>query len=482
MAYVRRRGKQLLIVHGSRDPDTGQVRQEVLLTLYSQGEALAALGKKDPSSALLLEQLLAHQYPHLRLNWKRLRAGIEDNLEALPAFYDHKEERLLVRFRDDLRAFVRQLMLADPQSLFPASRLVEEHRAELEYVADLVAWRLEVGPQTANEWNRDNPFYWRFALQGRDLPPDILEHGTALLGRRELGRAEAAFRLATECFPDDPLGWKYLGVVALDRGEAEAAIPRFREAVERARRRLPRRLTSKAARRHDAWRAYESSLACLAQAEARAGKPADALETCRRLEQDGGDKASIGSLQASIHLDTGAWVAALEAAEPLRRIWPSESFIAGFAAFELGRPAKAREMFLHGALNQPRTARILARLKVRSEPEAEEVRDHNSAVDLLNNLPHYLGRRSAAARRFLRTLLRHPRVAALLDEKRVATRRWHTERSGGTSDAYRRMMEMQDVAFARHESVCLASPVAEGGSCSGGPSNTTVQSRNNLTS
>src|SRR5436309_1217699 len=66
MAYVRRRGNQLAIVHGFRDPETREVRQEILLTLYSKAEARAALGEDPGNNAHLLEGLLAEQHPGLR--------------------------------------------------------------------------------------------------------------------------------------------------------------------------------------------------------------------------------------------------------------------------------------------------------------------------------------------------------------------------------------------------------------------------------
>jgi hypothetical protein len=35
MAYVRRRGNQLAIVQGEREPGTGKVQQRILFTLYN---------------------------------------------------------------------------------------------------------------------------------------------------------------------------------------------------------------------------------------------------------------------------------------------------------------------------------------------------------------------------------------------------------------------------------------------------------------
>jgi len=56
-------------------------------------------------------------------------------------------------------------MLADPQDFVAAGNLIQEHRVELEYLADLIQWRLKLREQEHNQWNLDNPFYWRFTLQ-----------------------------------------------------------------------------------------------------------------------------------------------------------------------------------------------------------------------------------------------------------------------------------------------------------------------------
>ena len=46
MAYVRRRGNQVAVVHGEREPNTRAVQQQILFTLYSRPEALEALGAR----------------------------------------------------------------------------------------------------------------------------------------------------------------------------------------------------------------------------------------------------------------------------------------------------------------------------------------------------------------------------------------------------------------------------------------------------
>jgi hypothetical protein len=40
------------------------------------------------------------------------------------------------------------------------AHVIQQHRHELEYLADLIHWRLELREQKPTEWNADNPFYW----------------------------------------------------------------------------------------------------------------------------------------------------------------------------------------------------------------------------------------------------------------------------------------------------------------------------------
>jgi hypothetical protein len=68
MPYVRKRGKQIAIVHGERDPETGKVQQRILFTIYSKAEALRIIGRKDKSNARYFQDLLAHEYSGIRFD------------------------------------------------------------------------------------------------------------------------------------------------------------------------------------------------------------------------------------------------------------------------------------------------------------------------------------------------------------------------------------------------------------------------------
>src|SRR5688572_3841516 len=64
MAYVRKRGRQLALVHGARDPATGKVEQQIIFTIYSKAEALEVLGRRGGGEgARRFAALLQDRYP-----------------------------------------------------------------------------------------------------------------------------------------------------------------------------------------------------------------------------------------------------------------------------------------------------------------------------------------------------------------------------------------------------------------------------------
>jgi tetratricopeptide (TPR) repeat protein len=93
--------------------------------------------------------------------------------------------------------------------------------------------------------NADNPFYRRFALQGRDVPPDTEEHAAGLYERREHQRAAAVFRLLVDCFDGYAEGYNYLGLIALSQRQLDEAIEHFRKTIELGRKRFPARIGKK---------------------------------------------------------------------------------------------------------------------------------------------------------------------------------------------------------------------------------------------
>lgn len=447
MAYVRRRGNQLAIVRGARHPETKKVEQEILFTLYSRGEALAAIGK-DGGDAFRFQSLVEHAHPDVRFDWKAISRAISENLDVLPGTYDYRSTRLQAGFRRDLLAFARQVVLTDPLGSTSARQVVDEHREALEYVRELIDRRLAAPAQVESEWTADNAFYWRFASRPSDVPEDVEEHAAEQYARQEYGRAAAAFRLLTEAFPDYAEGHNYLGLIALDQGRAAEAIGHFERTAEVGRRLLPRRMARSAWWSDHRTRPYMRGLRNLALALVQAKRYAEALATCDRLETECDDKITASAHRASAYLDTGRWREALESAVFIHQISPGDSLLAAFAAFELGREPEARALFLHAALNRPRSVGRVVGARFVAPRDRDEAVDHNDGVLLARTLDDFLRKRRPASRRFFTGLWEHPMVKDLREEVAVVTARWQADRKGQDRAAFERMQELRSWGFA----------------------------------
>jgi tetratricopeptide (TPR) repeat protein len=426
MAYVRERGRQLAIVEGRRDPETGKVRQDVLFTIYSRSEALEILGQGGKGGARQFENLMKHRFPGLRLDWKKIRAAIGKSLEVLPETYEYKAVRLHASFRSDLCGFLRQIAQADPQSLYPAAQLIAGHRHELEFLGELIRWRLKTCDQEENEWNRDDPFFWRFALAHDGVPPEVEEMASELCRKGKDEAARAVFRLLLESFGEYPEGHEHLGEIAFDSGELEEAAREFERTIELGGRKLPRRIARK-----DWWmihetRVYIRGLMGLALTLNRAGKYEEALTFCARLDEECHDLIRARYGQGRVFLNTGRWREALDAGDYLHNIYPEENLIAALAAFELGLAEEATWRFLHAALTHPRAVRMMLDLKTPGlrTTDYEDVSDHNAGVGMLRDLDAFRSRQRPASRRFFRDLLARPEVVRLLEERAAVIRRW----------------------------------------------------------
>ncbi len=121
------------------------------------------------------------------------------------------------QFREDLLSFARQIIPVDHQDLESSAKVIATHRYELEFLHELISWRLEQSSHEKNEWNTDNPFYWRFAMRGRGVPPESEETAVGYLERREYQKAVVIFRMLVDTFDDYADSHNYLGLIALDQ-------------------------------------------------------------------------------------------------------------------------------------------------------------------------------------------------------------------------------------------------------------------------
>jgi tetratricopeptide (TPR) repeat protein len=451
MPYVRQRGNQVAIVHGGRHPETGKVEQRILFTLYSKAEAREAIGQGSEGGGFRFRGLLERQHPDLKFNWKEIEEAIAENQGALPDLYEYKAERLHKHFRRDLLALTKQLILADPQLLFSSANLIRDHRHELGFLAELIQWRLRLCEQERDKWNDDNPFYWRFSMQGACVPPEAEEQAAGYYERGDYDRAAAVFRVLLDCFDDYAEGYNYLGLIAYRQHDLEAAAGHFQKTVEVGRRLFPKRIAKSRYWSDLSTRPYMRGLRNLVMTFNELSRYDEALELCDRLENECDDGIAATAYRASIYLNTGRWQDAADAATRLHKTWASEGFTAAFALFELGQNRGAAAMFLYAALNHPRAAKMLLGMRTGDPKDHEQARDHNLGVDELRSLHCYLAQQSRRAKKFFRDLARHPRTEALLTEVVEVVARRNAQHPTGEREAFDRMQLMHTPEFARTE-------------------------------
>lgn len=449
MAYVRRRGNQVLIVHGHRDPQTGKVVQRTLFALYSREEAQRVLGTgKREFRALLREQ-----FPQLNLDWRKIEREIESLVGVLPEVYESRGgEAFAGDFREALVAFARQIILASPQDRPEGAEALRAHRQQLGFLREIIDSALSSLDRKAERpGERERDFHWRFAMYGNEVPPGVEESAASMYEEGNLDQAEAAFRLLVDAFDHYAEGYNFLGCIAYDRGNLPEAIEMYQKAASLGRNLFPKRIARSRYWSDLSTRPYMRGLQNLAMSLIATRQYDEALVVCDRLERECDDGITADSHRAAIHLNTGMWAAAAEAAERLRGLHASESFVSAFARAELGQWRETLASFLHAALNHPGTARMLVGTRNAKPRTYDEASDHNTGVSLLRSLSGYLGgRRNPRARRFFRGLVRDPRVAKLLDEIETVRRRWFEERPADRA-LFDRMHEMQTLDFARQQ-------------------------------
>ena len=131
--------------------------------------------------------------------------------------------------------------------------------------------------------------------------------------------------------------------------------------------------------------------------------------------------------------------------------------------FELGRPAEAFAFFLHGAVNHPRAARMLIRVKLGTPKTHQEREDYNRGVELCGQLRGFLTGQSRSSRRFIERLVRDPGVAALLSEIEAAVERRQKQQPTGEREAVDRINRMRTAEFAREKAGEFADLIEKNG-------------------
>ncbi len=422
VAYVRRRGKQLLIVAGERHPTSRKVEQRILSTFYSRAEALEMLGRgADPASAARFERLVEERCPALRFDWDALRSAVAAEIDHLPATYESRSEAPTARLEAEVLALVRAIHRAPRHaSAGSTGGSVEESRAALEYLAEVIADRLAPDAATTAQ----GPFSWRFAEGPSPAPHEAHAHLVGLWAGGEPERAERGLRVLVAAYPGHTEGHSALGRLALDRGDLPRAETHLRRAVDLGRAALPKVVPRRPAPRTDRALAHARDLGLLAQALVRAARHSEAEATAAELADRGDDRAA-SLYRAAVAIHRAEWGAAADLCTAHLALSAAHRVINAFAQHELGEPKAGLTALLYAAFSAPRAARLAAGLTVspaRLDLEAEE---QAIGVEVSALLDGYLTARGVEAReRFARVIL-DPQVAKLVSSVTQLRRAWH---------------------------------------------------------
>ncbi len=287
MAYIRKRGNQLVIAHGKRA--SRKVTQQILFTIYSKAEALKILGDKDKASSEHFMDFLNREYPMLKFNWKKIHEAIRKDMHILPDLYNYKLQRVQTNFRENLCGFTKQLILNDPQSFLSSAQLISDNQYELDFIKEIIDFRLMTKDQEPDEWNKDNPFYWKLAFGNKVGLQDVEEMAGAHYDKKEYEKATAAFKLLVDCFSDYAEGYNYLGLIALEQNKMDEAIEYFKKTMEVGQKLFPKNTPKKSYWNILSTRPYMRGLRNLILCLITVKRYGEAMRYIERLEHKCGD-------------------------------------------------------------------------------------------------------------------------------------------------------------------------------------------------
>jgi len=98
--------------------------------------------------------------------------------------------------------------------------------------------------------------------------------------------------------------------------------------------------------------------------------------------------------------------------------------VLAFAHAEQGDRDESLVAFLHGIIQQPRTAHMLLALDTDRPEETDEILDHNAGVDVLLRLGAYFEQMSPEVEDWFTSILEAPLVRAMIDEYLEVRRKW----------------------------------------------------------
>jgi tetratricopeptide (TPR) repeat protein len=450
MAYVRKKGNQLAIVHGERATGSGEVVQNTLFTFFSKAEAYRAIGRGNKNHSHYFQNLLQEKHPTIKFNWKAINKGIVDNLDTLPDLAEYREQRLAANFKDSLHVFTRELVQADPLSLVPSAKLLLEHKQQLEFLRDIIDMKIEHIDTNKHEFNEDNEFYWRQTMQGWGINADVEQMASDIYRSGDLDGAIAAFGLLTDSFPNYAEGHNYLGLTYLEAGKIDASIDHFRKTVQLGRKMFPKRIQKAMYWADHKTRPYIRGLRNLVMALVRKGSHDEALTICDTLETECNDAITAASHRATIFLNTKKWPQAEECALNIINIFPIEAAIAAFGQYEQGKLVEARKNFLFATFNSPLGIEIVITGRAKKPKGFLDVEDYNGGIELRETLSGFLKHQSAKSKSFFSTILAHPDVQKYKEEVSTCASNHSKEKDQAKHSAnFKRWHELKEMTFAK---------------------------------
>ncbi|MBL8918948.1 MAG: tetratricopeptide repeat protein [Myxococcaceae bacterium] len=160
-----------------------------------------------------------------------------------------------------------------------------------------------------------------------------------LQGRGDLAGAEAAYERALKASPDNPFALVEVGLLALDRGDTKAALPKLKRAAEL----MP-----------NEWVPQQS----YARALVRDGQLGQAAHVLNQAVAKHPDEPSLYLDLFQFSMLAGSTASAVRAAVELRRLKPEEAnpiYLHGLALFTSGDVTKARPLFEEAVNRAPRS-------------------------------------------------------------------------------------------------------------------------------
>ncbi len=450
MAFVRKKGHQVAIVQGDRDPESGEVNQSTLFTFFSKAEVLRALGRGPRDHSSYFQHLLQEEYPAIKFNWKALNKGLEDHLDVLPDLAEYREQRLVAKFKDSLHAFTREIVQTEPQSLVSSARLLLEHKQQLEFLSKLLEMKLKHIATDENEFNGDNEFYWHHSLRGQLVNGEVEQMAADIYRTGNDEEAIAAFSLLTDSFLNYAEGHNYLGLIHLRRNDLVRAIEHFRKTVLIGRKMFPKRISKQKYWSDHATRPYMRGLRNLSLALLRQASFDEALAICDTLEKECGDDISAASYRSNIFLNTKQWSKAEQNALKIIHIDPMAALVAAFSQFEGGTLSDARINFMFATFNDPLGVEMVLKRRARKPQDALEFGGYSQGVEMLASLKPYMTAQSKEAKTFFSSLWMHPEISALREEVVTCARQHFVLRDKVNHHKnFERWHEMKSLNFAK---------------------------------